>query len=305
MRISASILFVVIVGLMLSACEFQINPELEQAERVLVVDAWITNKPEPQEIILTWTQPYLQQTLPSGVVGAVVQITDDTGLNYVFQEDVNNEGVYRWSPTLPGEVFGKVGGRYTLSIQKDGETFGSFSEMNRTSPVDSITFEFEEESSFFPATYFAEFWSRDSLGSGDTYWIRAFKNGNLLNKPNEINVAFDAGFSEGGGFDGIIFIPPLRFGVNPFDQDANGASLPSYVIGDSLYVEIYSITKAAFSFLNEVRVQTDRPGGFAELFASPLSNVSTNLQNTNASGTKVIGFFCTSAAEGLGKKLED
>ena len=288
----------------LTACEMVIDPNLENAETGLVVDAWINNKPGPQEIILTWSQPYLENALPPGVTGAVVNVTDDQGLVYTFLPDNSEAGKYIWTPSVPGQGF-SIGRTYTLSIQKNGENFSAVSELRRTSPIDSITFTYEEEAQFSPAFYLAEFWSRDQIGAGDTYWVRTYKNGNLLNKPNEISTAYDAGFSEGAGFDGIIFIPPVRSSINSFDTDGNGQLLPPYELGDSVYVELYSVTKAAFNFLNEVRIQTDRPGGFAELFATPLSNVSTNLKNTNPNGTKVIGFFCASAVEGLGRKVEE
>ena len=48
--------------------------------------------------------------------------------------------------------------------------------------------------------------------------------------------------------------------------------------------------------------QTDRPGGFAELFATPLSNVVTNIIPSNEN-EEVVGFFNVSAVSGNGKKL--
>jgi hypothetical protein len=54
-----------------------------------------------------------------------------------------------------------------------------------------------------------------------------------------------------------------------------------------------------------VIIQTDRPGGFAELFSTPLANVSTNVTNLDPNGTKAVGFFNVSAVSGLGKKLEE
>lgn len=54
--------------------------------------------------------------------------------------------------------------------------------------------------------------------------------------------------------------------------------------------------------MSEVKIQTDRPGGFSELFASPLSNVSTNIVNVSGN-RKVLGFFNTSAVSSAGKRL--
>jgi len=54
-----------------------------------------------------------------------------------------------------------------------------------------------------------------------------------------------------------------------------------------------------------VKVQTNRPGGFGELFATPLANVSTNIINTNAQGTKTQGFFNVAAVSSAGKRFKD
>ncbi len=97
-----------------------------------------------------------------------------------------------------------------------------------------------------------------------------------MNNPDEINIAFDAGFSEGGNIDGLLFIPPIRDTINPFDEEDNEFLSP-FADGDDVEVEIYSITNEAFIFLNEMALQINRPGGFAELFATPLSNVPTNI----------------------------
>jgi len=287
--------------LFFSACEDEIMPDLAEAPEVIVIDAWINNKPEPQIIRISTTQPYFENTPVPGLSGATVQVIDENLKSYVFQE--TEPGIYTWSGEN-GATFGEVGVQYALNISYKGLTFNAVSQMNGVPPVDSITYEFEEADGPFPAGYFAEFWARDLPGEGDTYWIKTFKNGNFLAKPGEINIAFDAGFSSGGSIDGLVFIPPIRSGINPFDEDDNGEILPSYNPGDSVYVELHSITNEAFYFLNEVSFQTDRPGGFAELFATPLSNVVSNILSSDDQ-TEVVGFFNVAAVSGNGKRLEE
>jgi len=177
--------------------------------------------------------------------------------------------------------------------------------IGRVPVIDSLTFLFEEELGFFPNRYTAEFWARDPAGKGDTYWIKAWKNDTLLLRPSEINVAFDAGFSEGGNLDGVTFITPIRQAINPFNTDEEGNFLSPYLPGDTLAVEIHSISKQAFTFLNEVIIQTDRSGGFAELFAAPASNVGTNIVNQNPNGKKALGFFNVAAISRAGKRLRE
>ncbi len=303
-RYSQIVVVLVAIAFVFSSCETVIDPNLQKADPVLVVEAWLNNKPGDQVINLMKTQPYFDNTTPPGVSGATVTVQDSEGEVMSFLEDPNQKGTYRWSP-LVGKTFGEVGRGYKLTVTLNGETFESVSYMARVPEIDSITFKFEEKSSFYPRnSYTAEFWSRDLPGMGDTYWIKTIKNDTLLNKPAEISLAFDAGFSQGGNFDGVTFIPPIRSSINPNNTDADGKTLSPYSPGDSVYVEIHSITNQTFNYLNEVSVQTNRPGGFGELFSSPLSNVSTNIYNANPKGSKVVGFFNVAAVSGLGKRLK-
>lgn len=286
------------------SCETVIDPDLQDAPQVLVVDAWINTNPGPQVIKLSQTQPYFDSRTPAGASGAVVTVVNETeDRSFSFVEDNSSKGTYRWVPAAPTELVGKTGDLFSLRITYGNDQFISAANLGRVPQVDSITFTFEEGSAFFPDSYQAEFWAKDPEGPGDTYWIKAYKNDTLLLKPGEINIAYDAGFTAGGNFDGVEFIPPIRFAINPFDTDENDVFLSPYDLGDSVYVEIHSISPAAFNFLNEVVIQIDRPGGFAELFASPLANVSTNISNINPNGRKAVGFFNVAAISGNGKRL--
>ncbi|HEV8511783.1 MAG TPA: DUF4249 domain-containing protein, partial [Cyclobacteriaceae bacterium] len=57
-------LLALLMGLFFLSCEQVINPTLQSASPVLVVDAWVNNKPEKQVILLTQTQPYFDDALP-------------------------------------------------------------------------------------------------------------------------------------------------------------------------------------------------------------------------------------------------
>jgi hypothetical protein len=295
---------VLAAGLLFSSCEDEISPELEKADPILVIDAWLTDIPGSQVITITETQPYFDKVLPPGVSGATVSVVDNEGNTFLFQEDAAVKGNYVWTP-IASEVIGTIGRTFNLVVEVGGETFVASSRMGRVPTIDSLTFTFEEKNSITPDMYLAEFWARDFMGPNDTYRIKAWKNGVLLNKPSELNLAYDAGFSAGGNFDGVVFATPIRQGVNPFEEDDNNELLSPYMPGDSIYVELHSITLEAFNFLSEVAIQTNRPGGFSELFATPLSNVSTNIFNENPNGKPVLGFFNVASVSALGKKFEE
>lgn len=292
-------LYLIIV---LTACEDQINPELPEAPPVLIIDAFLTNQDSVQTIRITQSQAYFDNSLLQGVSGASVLVLNSNGSIANFDEV--EKGYYQWDPMIDGPIAGE-GDSLTLQVSIGEDLFQSTSITKRVPEIDSITFRFEEENLFLPDSYFAEFWSRDLLGAGDTYWIKSYKNGVYLNQPDEINIAFDAGFSEGGNVDGLIFIPPIRDLINPFEQDENDKFISPFEDGDSVFVEIHSITNETFFFLNEVRIQTDRHGGFAELFATPLSNVPTNIEYIgNQEEVVVTGFFNVALVIGAGKTLD-
>lgn len=303
-----NIFLLAITAVAFTSCEDKINPKLEHADPVLVVDAWVNNKPEDQVIVLTKTQSYFDNTNPPGVSGATVTVTDNDGKVYAFTEDSNVAGNYVWK-YQNSEVFGTVGKNYTLSVKVEGESFVSSCTMGRVPPIDSITYEKDDRlgrSSDKEIFYRAEFWATDPVGAGDTYWIRTYKNGVLLDKPSELNIAYDGGGSQGADADGVVFIFPIRRGINANDKDPNDDTkqLSPVEPGDSLNVQINSISLAAFNYLNEVGVQTDRPGGFGELFSTPLANVSTNIFNEDPKGSRVLGFFNVGSVSTAGKRFK-
>lgn len=286
-----------------ASCEDIINPELDKAEPVVAIDAMITNKPETQVIRITRTIPYDDnENLPDGISGAQVTVTDSDGTVYSFTEDVLHPGDYLWTPPT-GDSLGIPGKFYTLEVVTGTDVYTSTTYMAPAPVIDSVTFTFQEATLFQDEGYTGEFWARDFAGEGNTYWIRAIKNGVPLNKPAEINLAYDGAFGPGSGQDGVVFIPPIRQGINPTETDDQNRPLPGFLEGDSVYVEIHSISLPAFNFLNEVIDNTNRPTGVGSLFTTPLTNVSTNITNQNAAGTPVVGFFNVASVHGLGRKV--
>lgn len=295
---------VLALAITLASCETTINPRLENSERILVIDAWVNQKMVRQEIKVTRSQPYFENTFPANVPGATVFVTDLTsGEIYPFQEGVN---AYYWDPVV--KPFGMIGNTYELTIIADGERFVAQSELRRVPPVEGIKFTYHEETLVIKQEhYMAEFIASDLPGLGDTYWIKAWKNGNFLNNPTELNVVYDAGFSAGQSVDGTSFIIPIRKNfINPLDKVPGKTNefKPPYVVGDSVSVEIHSITPIAFDFLYGLYFQIGRTGGFSELFSMPLANVITNITPASeTSTTPVAGFFNVAAVSGSGLKL--
>jgi hypothetical protein len=295
---------ILLFAVFLFACEETIDADLPQSEAPVVIDAWLYRKPETQVITITRANTYFDTGTPQGISGASVMVSDlsDPENPILFSETA--AGRYVWNPRHAEDTFGIQGASYRLDVVIGERRYEAFSQMNRVPEIDSITWRLEPASAFMEESFFGEFWARDLEGEGDQYWIKAWKNGELLSKPSEINIAYDAGFSEDGNADGLIFIQPIRDGINPFDLDEDDMLIPPYELGDSVFVEINSITTEAFFFLEQAQIQTDRPGGFGELFATPLANVESNISSSDPN-ENVVGFFCTSDVNSLGRKFTE
>lgn len=295
------LLYTLLTATALISCEETIDINLRDAPSVMVVDAFVTDLPQVQVVKLISSQPYFEEGLPQGITGAEVSITDSEGNVFIFAES-DIAGDYLWDPDTAAVPFGGIGNTYQLDITVNGLSYTASSAMNRVPDIDSIKFDFKESNPFREEGFYGEFLARDFEGEGDAYWIKSFKNGKFLNNPFELTVAFDAGFSQGGSIDGQVFIQPIQDSVNELSEELD--EILPYEIGDSLYVEIHSLTPEAFFFFTEVQLQTQRDGGFDEIFAEPLENVVSNIIATDPNNEEIVqGFFSVSAVSGRGRRL--
>lgn len=297
------ILYILLIAVCF-ACEKTIDPKLDPAAQIMVVDAWVNQKMERQVIKITRSQSYFDNTFPTKISGATVTVEDvEAGTVYNFQE---GEDAYYWDPA--GTPFGVVGHNYKLTVVAGGETFVAYSTLGRVPAIDEVKFNYSSKDLLVKDSHFkAEFLATDFEGVGDVYWIKTWKNGEYLNQPGEINMIFDAGFTQSQTVDGDVFpLTARRDFINPLDKIPDTANdyHPPYIVGDSVHVEVHSITSATFDFLWATYFHTNRPGGMGELFSTPLANVPTNLKSINEnSTTNVAGFFNVAAVSGKGLKL--
>lgn len=277
--------FALAVIFLFSSCEDVIDLELRDGVEQLVVDAWLTNENKTQEIKLTLSQPYFDNTVPKAALGATVIVFDEDSVAYRF-EDENKDGVYTYNEKLNQMALNQTGKNYALYVKYNNEEYYSLSKLSRVPKIDSINYEYFEfpvqVNDTIPRTgYLAQFYAKDFTGLNDTYWIRFKKNNQLINKPSSISIAYDAGFSPGSKSDGLTFILPIRQSIN------DGL----YQHGDILTVDLYSVTNEAYLFLFQVRQESSNAG----IFSTPPANIPSNIFNLNSkSAKKAIGFFCVS-----------
>lgn len=269
--------FLIGITFLATSCEDPIAVNLREDKKELVVDAIITNDSSVQKIILTRTIGYYENRGSNPpVTGATVVLLDADTFPYLFAE--TSPGVYTY-PT--GADFNRIGEQYGLIIVTNGDTFLSLSKMAAAPKIDSLVWKFEKGNSFSDDRYEAEFKATDLVGVGNTYFIKSYKNGTLLNEGSQVTIAYDAAFSPGANYDGIEFIVPIRrFGINDFDNP--------FQLNDKIEVQIIGISNEFYLFLNLAQQQINNGG----LFATPPANVPSNIVNQNSnSKNKANGFF--------------
>lgn len=278
----------------LLACEDVVDIPSQFETPQLVVDAWLTNELKPQTVVLNETVPYFAGGTPRAIENAVVQVCREAGAG-CFSFTHQGNGNYVWQPQ--NETFGTIGDAFNLEITLDGQTYRGTSSIHRTARIDSIGLVFEEESFQLDEGFYAQLYAFDPPGRGDTYWVRAYRNDTLLNRPSEVVTAFDATFDNGADIDGTYFIAPLRFtSVNA--QDDDGGIVP-YQLGDTIRAEVHSISNTAFNFLRIALEQIQNEG----LFAVPVANSVGNVFNTNTN-QPILGIFNIAEVSSLERIVE-
>ncbi len=287
-RFFISLSLLVAASVLSSSCDTVIDVELDSPIPTFSVDAFLTDEPKTQKISLYFSQGYFDNSpfTPASSANVVV-LNTTSGVSYNFTES-NTAGTYTWT-SPDGEPIGQVGDAFQLSINHNGNNYAATSAMGRVPEINDIVFSREE--GIFGGDDFnqARILARDFGGVGDTYWIKAFKNGEFLDDPENINIAYDAGESRGAQNDGGNFEADIRSNINPTNDDE------TYELGDTVRVEIHSITEETFFYLSLIAEVINRPGGFAELFAEPLSNIDSNIRVVEKSENTVLGFFSVSA----------
>lgn len=293
MKIFNSLLATVLLLAFLFACEDPIDVPSPFEEPTIVVDAWLTNTPDTQTIVLSQSVDYFGDGVPTFVGDANVTVCRNDN-EICFDFTPTRPGHYQWVPPAVDSTLGRVGDDFRLTIQSGDRTLRSETQLRRTARLDSISLTFEEEQLGRDEGFYAQLYARDQVGIGDTYWARVWKNDTLLNRTSETIIAYDGTFDSGTGTDGFYFLPPLRF-INARDDD--GFEVP-YVAGDSIYAEVWSISNTAFQFLSIALEQIDNSG----IFAVPIANARGNV--SDESGANVLGIFNVAEVASISRVVE-
>ncbi len=259
-----------------SACEDTVDIQVNKGTSALVVEGWLTNRPEHHYVRL-----YLTTTLNGAdefepVSNASLVLTDDAG----NAEQLHEVGSGRYEIST---MKGVEGYTYTLRIQTSDGNYEVESKMPRLSMApDSLTFKYEEESIVYEESGFYPYIHGQELeGEDDFIQVKLFKNTQYLNSVNDINI-FPDKFVDGNYISMGLAI--------------DGA----FSEGDTIRAEVWSLTESAYNFWTDIRTQLQNGG----IFASPLTNTRTNVRKLTADSKNVVGYFGTSLVKTVERRVE-
>ncbi|UOQ73829.1 DUF4249 domain-containing protein [Hymenobacter cellulosilyticus] len=263
------ITFLLAAGLLsLSSCVDVVDVEIPEGKPLLAVEGAITDQPGPYYVTLTKTAPYFDEAELPRVSGAVLTLEDNEGNRETLKEV--SPGRYATS-----SLRGKIGNQYVLTIKAEGEEYRAETEIRRTPEIDSIRAEFRAKSPTDDEGYYILYYGKETPGVGDYYRFTVHHNGRQLNQPGDLIVTNDE-MVDGSYINGVELTDEEGVGGVPFKK------------GDKVRVEIMSIPRDYFYFLNEMETQINNVG----LFATPPANVRTNVRNVQPGSEKVaVGYF--------------
>ena len=155
----------------LSSCTDVIKVKLEKGDKLLVVDAFIDNSSNAQNVRLTFTDDYFSNTNTPPVLGATVTLTDlNNSLTYTFSPDGN--GNYLYAP-VANDSMAQLNHNYQLNVSYNGMNYMSLSTLNRTTKIDTIIFKRKkgatDDTTQQPYKYYPYLIAKDTSGRVDYY----------------------------------------------------------------------------------------------------------------------------------------
>ncbi len=233
----------------LSSCEKVIDVELNEEDSQLAIEAPLYAGTHNFVVTLSATNSYFEASLPNGVNGAAITLSDDLGSTQVLSPIGN--GQYESMVTAtPGRT-------YSLQVVLGSVTYTAESKLLDVVPLDQLEPEFQEEFGPFPEGYIIYNRFNDPANEENYYRFRHWVNDTFQNEGTDI-VVFDDSF-----FDGNYTRLPL---INQI-----------FDLHDTVEVEMIHFDKAAYEFYNAlVDIVGDPNSGGSAAPGNPISNWNNN-----------------------------
>jgi len=239
-----------------------IELELNETDVKPVIVGAISDVSGNIQISITQSAEFYDNSLPTSLSNADVSISDDKGVTVSLAENTN--GIYQTN-----ELDGQLGESYTLEVIIEGSTYQATAMIPQTKiSIDSIAFEFEEESIFRKEGFFPIVYYNDPVDEVNYYRFIAKVNGQAFDFTWEDD-------EEDPDLATAILLSSDKFsngGLQDFDFNYHLKS------GDIFTVEMQHLDRSTFDYL---RTLSDVGSGAGVAPADPISNF----------GTDALGYF--------------
>lgn len=267
-----TILLLLIVGLFFTACDEPYILKTDEDRSRIIIEGLVTDIPGKHYVKVSRSTGFYETGLTPRITNAVITVSDESGNTYDFVHNprghADSSGYYL--PTVP--FAGIHGQTYSLSVSIDGEIYEGKDQLNRVTPIDSLSYRIDEDEREDPEEdgkfYEVLIYAREPQETADFYLFKFYRNDSLKTE-NETQIYFTDDEMLGEEIDGIS--SPIYFAP-----------------GDKAKIEIYSLSRTAFVFYSDLQALLQNDGG---LFSQPPSNSRNNLTNG------AFGYFQASAVQ--------
>jgi hypothetical protein len=293
-----------------TGCIEPFEPDIEESNKVMVIDGRITNTDDIQTINVSISSPYNNPQFKP-VTGCVVRVEDNAGHGITFVE--SDEGIYQSNLEPDFLIVGKA---YKLQVfTPDDEVYESeYDTLLACAPIDSLSYKVEMQGTSNPRiNYYGIRFYLDAIGSLEESrnYLWTFEETWEYISYYKIQYIWD-------GFNLLDYTPQLHgfkicyltdrlknflvgstslMGRNEISQ------LPLHFVSNqtprlqeqySLLVTQHSLSDAAFLYWDRIRAQSVESGG---LFETQPSRTTGNISNINDPEEKVLGNFFVSQVQ--------
>lgn len=244
--------FIILSLFLLTACEKEIDLDLDNKSGNIVIEANITNQPGPYFVKITKSVAFTQSNHYPAVADAQVILSDNTGQTETLQYTGN--GIYQTT-----SFNGVTGRTYMLNIQAEGKQYTAQSTMPEEVDFEGLiqdSFDFGGETTYTLLPIFT-----DPATLGNRYLFSFSVN----NRPKKTFEVFSDNVNNGLPNQRPLFLP------NDDEDDDH-----KVVVGDTIHVEMRSIDNNIFTYysaLLEISGDGSGPGGGITP-ANPPSNIN-------------------------------
>lgn len=263
MKTLKSIFTLALIAFTISSCTKIIDFDLDDSDPVVVIEAMITDRPEPQIVKLSMSGPYYGKNTTPPLSGAEVTINDSLETHVLTETE---PGIYKTSVNFVG----KDRRTYRLKVKHDGVEYTAEAYMHPKVPFDTIRIDWAK--SFITgerdtAEYAILFSGQEPSTKGNIYmWHYS------INRVLETDTLRNVFVQNDDFVNGTYF----------FDFPFYEFPKRKVKVGDTVLVEMFSISEEYETFHNAVLIETDFRGF---LFDGPPANVPTNIKGG------ALGFF--------------